>query len=320
MKVSLVIPIYFNQDNLYPLYDDIANKLYPHTEIDWEIVMVNDGSQDNSYNIMKELANSDPRIKTISLSRNFGSHSAILCGLAESTGDCAVVKAADLQEPTEIVLEMIKLWEAGNNVVIAERANREEGKSQTLFANFYYWLVRKTSLPTMPKGGFDVYLVDRKVINVLTSLDETNSALTGQILWSGFKTGRVSYIRQAREIGQSKWTLKKKIRLVMDTLFSFSNVPITAVMTTGVISIIVAIVWAIFVFASRLAGNIEISGFTTMFIVQILSFGIIMITLGILGEYLWRTFDSSRGRPPYIIEDKYSKNHKESGQGDAQHR
>lgn len=281
------------------------NKLYPHKDIEWEIVMVNDGSQDNSYQVMKDLASRDSRIKAICLSRNFGSHSAILCGLAESTGDCAVVKAADLQEPTEIVLDMVRLWQDGCNVVIAERADREESSRQTLFANFYYWLVRKTSLPTMPKGGFDVYLVDRKVINVLTMLDETNSALTGQILWSGFKTGHVSYTRKAREIGESKWTLRKKIRLVMDTLFSFSSVPISAVIGTGVIAMLVAIVWAIFVFISKITGGIEISGFTTMFIVQILSFGIIMITLGILGEYLWRTFDASRGRPPYIIEDRY---------------
>lgn len=311
MKVSLVIPVYYNEHNLDPLYQDIVNKLYVHQEIDWEIVMVNDGSQDDSYRVMTEIAKKDQRVKAISLSRNFGSHAAILCGMENCTGDCAVIKAADLQEPTEIVIDMIESWKKGNNVVLAERAGREEGRGQTMFANFYYWLVRKTALPTMPKGGFDVYLVDKKVINVLTSLDETNSALTGQILWSGFKTGHVFYTRKAREIGESKWTLKKKIRLVMDTLFSFSNLPITAVLLIGFVSVAAAVIWAVIVLIYKLSGQINVDGFTQMFIIQLLSFGIIMMTLGILGEYLWRTFDASRGRPPYIIEEQFELKKKE---------
>ena len=305
MKVSLVIPVYFNEENLRPLYRDIEEKLYCHEEIDWELVLVDDGSKDKSYEVIKELARRDSRIKAVHLSRNFGSHSAILCGLAECTGDCAVVKAADLQEPTEMVLDMVESWKAGNNVVLALRADREEGKGQTFFANFYYWMVRKTALPSMPAGGFDVYLVDRKVIQVLTSLDEVNSALTGQILWSGFKTGHVYYTRKAREIGKSRWTMKKKIRLVLDTLFSFSNLPITAVLMVGFGSLVVAVIWTIVVIIARLSGAIVVDGFTTMLIAQLMSFGITMLTLGILGEYLWRTFDASRRRPPYIVEDRY---------------
>lgn len=306
MKVSLIIPVYFNQDNLEPLYKDIVEKLYAVDKYTWEIILVDDGSKDDSYQMMRNLAHNDSCLKVIRLSRNFGSHSAILCGLAQCTGDCAIVKAADLQEPTEVVLDMLRLWEDGNNVVIARREGREEGLGQTFFANFYYWLVRKTSLPTMPKGGFDVYLVDRKVIQVLTLLDETNSALTGQILWSGFKTGEVFYTRKLRAIGKSRWTLRKKIRLVADTLFSFSSLPISAVTITGALSICIAVLWAFVVFLSKISGDIVTDGFTTMFIVQILSFGIIMVTLGILGAYLWRTFDASRGRPPYIIEDTFS--------------
>lgn len=305
MKVSLVIPVYFNEENLRPLYRDIEEKLYCHEEIDWELVLVDDGSKDKSFEVIKELARRDSRIKAVHLSRNFGSHSAILCGLAECTGDCAVVKAADLQEPTEMVLDMVESWKAGNNVVLALRADREEGKGQTFFANFYYWMVRKTALPSMPAGGFDVYLVDRKVIQVLTSLDEVNSALTGQILWSGFKTGHVYYTRKAREIGKSRWTMKKKIRLVLDTLFSFSNLPITAVLMVGFGSLVVAVIWTIVVIIARLSGAIVVDGFTTMLIAQLMSFGITMLTLGILGEYLWRTFDASRRRPPYIVEDRY---------------
>ena len=304
MKISIVIPVYYNQDNLKPLYKDIQEKLYSHTEYEWEIVMVNDGSQDNSYAVMQELADTDARLKIFSLSRNFGSHAAILCGLSNCTGACAVVKAADLQEPTELVLDMVESWEKGNNVVLAVREGREEGIRQTLFANLYYWLVRKTALPSMPKGGFDVYLLDHKVIQVLLALDEKNSALTGQILWSGFKTDRIYYTRLAREIGTSRWTLRKKIRLISDTFFSFSTLPIKIVTIIGTFSFIGSLVWAFLVLCFKLAGLIEVSGWTTLFIFNLFSFGVIMLTLGILGEYLWRIFDASRNRPPYIIEDE----------------
>lgn len=303
MKLSIVIPVYFNEDNLIPLYEDIKKKIIDVIDYDYEIVMVNDGSKDNSYDVMLSLAEQDKNIKCISLSRNFGSHAAILCGLANCTGDCAAVKAADLQEPTELILEMVDSWKQGNNVVLAVRSDRQEGKEQTMFANLYYWLTRKTALPEMPQGGFDVYLLDKKVISVLMQLDEKNSALTGQILWSGFKTSKVYYTRLKREIGTSRWTLKKKIRLVSDTLFSFSTLPITAVSVIGTLSCVGAVVWAIVVFVFKLLGQIEVSGWTTIFMFNLFSFGIIMLTLGILGSYLWRTFDASRNRPPYIIEE-----------------
>lgn len=304
MKISVIIPIYFNQNNLKPLYLDIQEKLYSYTEYEWEIVMVNDGSTDGSYSVMQELALTDSRIRTISLSRNFGSHAAILCGLSKCTGDCAVVKAADLQEPTEIILEMAERWKKGYNVVLAVREGREEGKFQKLFADLYYTMVRRMMLKAMPKGGFDVYLIDRKVINVLTALDETNSALTGQILWSGFKTDKVYYTRCAREIGESKWTLRKKIKLVADTLFSFSTVPIKMVTVIGGLSFFGSIVWAMVELICKLMGLIDVSGWAMLFIFNLFSFGMIMLTMGILGEYIWRIFDASRGRPPYIIEDE----------------
>ncbi len=306
MKVSIIIPVYFNEDNLRPLYADIKEKYIDVIDYDYEIVLVNDGSKDNSYGVMRELASEDSHIKLVSLSRNFGSHAAILCGLSVSTGDCAVVKAADLQEPTELLHDMVASWQSGNNVVLACRQERHDDKVSVGFSNLYYWLVRKTSLPNMPKHGFDVFLIDRKVIDVVKELDEKNSAITGQILWSGFKTGVVWYTRRAREIGTSKWTLRKKVRLVFDTLFSFSTLPIRIVEVMGVLSIVVGFIWSLDVFIAKLNDNIPVDGFTTLFLIQLFSFGIIMMSIGILGEYLWRTFDASRNRPPYIIEDQYN--------------
>lgn len=302
MKLSIIIPVYFNADTLELLYNDIKEKVICNIDYDYEIMMVDDGSQDDSYEVILRLAEQDSNIKAIKLSRNFGSHSAMLCGLANCTGDCAVIKCADLQEPSEMILDMIESWKKGNNVVLAVREDREESFSQKMFANMYYWGVRKCALPNMPKGGFDVYLIDRKVINVLTAFDEKNSALTGQVLWSGFKTEKIYYVRKARTIGKSRWTLKKKIRLVLDTLFSFSTLPIAIIWFVGIGSSIGAVIWAGIVLILRLCGEIVVSGWTTLFIFNLLSFGVTMLTLGILGEYLWRTFDASRRRPPYIIE------------------
>ncbi|MEG2082792.1 MAG: glycosyltransferase family 2 protein [Oscillospiraceae bacterium] len=299
-KLSIIIPVYYNQDNLIPLYDDIIAKIVQTADFEYEIVMVDDGSQDESWHVMQHLAGIDKRVKIIKLSRNFGSHAAILCGMSHCTGDCAVIKAADLQEPTEIILDMYNSWKRGNNVVLAVREGRED---KSFFSSLYYWMTRKFALENMPKGGFDVFLVDRRVIEVLDKLDEKNSAITGQILWSGFKTDKIYYTRKARKIGKSRWTLKKKIKLVADTLFGFSNLPITAVTTVGAMSCIGSALWAVYVLIGKFMGDIPIQGFTTLFIFQLFSFGIIMLTLGILGGYIWRSFDASRNRPVYIVEE-----------------
>lgn len=306
-KLSIIVPVYYNELNLKPLYEDIKKKFIDVIDLDYEIVMVDDGSGDNSWQVIQELVAIDENIKPIRLSRNFGSHAATLCGLIHSTGDCAVMKAADLQEPTELILEMYAAWKQGNNVVLAVRRSRED---KSFFSELYYWLTRKVALPNMPKHGFDVALIDRKVIGVLENLDEKNSALTGQILWSGFRTVEIYYDRKEREIGKGKWTLAKKIRLVSDTLFSFSTVPIAAITWVGALSCIGSAIWAVITLIGKLQNNIPVAGFTTLFIFQLFSFGIIMLTLGVLGNYLWRTFDASRGRPVYIVEDDLSQGKK----------
>ena len=307
MKVSIIIPVYYNEENLRPLYADLKEKFIDKIDYEYEIVMVNDGSKDKSYEVMQALAAEDPNLKILSLSRNFGSHAATLCGLNHATGDCIVCKAADLQEPTELLIEMVGRWREGYNVVLAVRKGREESARQVLFSNAYYWMVRKTALPNMPKTGFDVWLIDKKVKDVLLALDEKNSSLTGQILWSGFRTSEVYYVRKAREIGTSKWTLKKKIRLVADTLFGFSTVPIKVVTSLGFVSVVIAAIWAIIELIGKLNGAITVEGWTMLFVFNLFSFGVIMFSIGIIGEYMWRTFDSSRRRPPYIIEDEGKK-------------
>lgn len=308
-KLSIIVPVYYNENNLEPLYEDLKQKVLRHLH-DYEIVMVDDGSGDASWKKMQQIAEKDDNIKLYKLSRNFGSHAAILAGLANSTGDCAVIKAADLQEPSEIILEMYESWLQGNKVVLAVRKEREESVLQKFFSNLYYTLVRKMALSNMPETGFDVFLIDRKVIEVLKLMDERNSAVTLQILWSGFKTDTIYYVRKKREIGKSKWTLRKKINLVVDSIVSFSFVPIRFMTIVGTLFFAISIIWGIYVIVSKVLGYIATPGYTTLIILLLFSSGLIMFTLGILGEYMWRTLESSRNRPTYIIEESMDERNK----------
>lgn len=301
-KLSIIIPVYFNSDTLEMLYNDLKEKVIPKLD-EYEIVMVDDGSGDNSWEIIQKIAGIDKNVKAIKLSRNFGSHAAMLAGYMSCTGDCGVVKAADLQEDSELILRMYDSWKKGNKVVLAAREDREEGFFQKLFANTYYKIMKKLVINTMPEGGFDCFLIDRKVIEVLRLLDERNSAITLQILWSGFKTDMVYYVRRKRGIGTSKWTLAKKIKLVIDSMMSFSYFPVRFASAVGIIFFICSVIWGCMLVLNKLIyGNI-VSGWTTIMVLLLLSSGMIMLTLGILGEYIWRALDASRNRPPYIIDE-----------------
>lgn len=314
-KLSIIIPVYFNGDTLAVLYKDMADKvLFKLPE--YEIVMVDDGSEDNSWSQMEIIAGRDRNVKLVKLSRNFGSHAACLAGLSVCTGDCATIKSADLQEPSELILQMYQSWEKGNKVVLAVRSDRDEGFLQKFFANTYYKLVKKYAISSMPEGGFDCYLIDRKVIEVLKLLDERNSAITLQILWSGFKTDQVYYVRKRRESGHSRWTLSKKIKLVVDSLVSFSFIPIRFMSVIGGLSFIGSIIWGLVILFAKIFGGIDVQGWTTLMIIILLSSGLIMLTLGVLGEYVWRAMDAARNRPAYIIdEQKTSDNFKHAFRG-----
>ncbi|NLC78939.1 MAG: glycosyltransferase family 2 protein [Ruminococcaceae bacterium] len=305
-KLSIVIPVYYNEQNLEPLYADLKEKVFGAlAERGWEyeLIFVDDGSKDGSFEVMSKLAKSDKNIVNVRLSRNFGSHAAILAGLSQASGNCATSKAADLQEPSELILQMLDEYEKNFNVVLAVREGRDEGIVQSFFANFYYSLIRVFALKNMPKQGFDCFLIDRKVIDVLTAMEEKNTTLMGQILWSGFRTSQVGYVRRRREIGKSRWTLRKKLKLVTDSILGFSYTPIKVISGMGVALFFASFIWAVIVVICKLTGNIPVEGYTTLAIILLCGFGLVLLSLGILGEYMWRMFDASRKRPPFIIEE-----------------
>lgn len=301
-KISIIIPVYYNSDTLMLLYEDMKAKILDKLG-DYEIVMVDDGSGDNSWEVMNSIRDIDENVKCVKLSRNFGEHSAILAGLTQCTGDCAVTKQADLQEDSELILEMYESWKKGNKVVLAVRKERDENAVKKFFANLYYTIIRKTVDKSMPVGGFDCYLLDRQVIKVIELLDEKNSALTLQVLWAGFKTDKVYFHRKDREVGESRYTLAKKVKLAMDSMMSFSYFPIKCMSGVGAFFAFIAFAWIIEVIAERIFMGVPVEGWASLMCLVLFSTGLILLMLGILGEYLWRTLDASRNRPVFLVDE-----------------
>ena len=306
-KISIVIPVYYNSDTLMDLYQDMKEKILGKIG-EYELVFVDDGSGDNSWEIMGQIQALDDNVRLVKLSRNFGEHAALLAGLSVCTGDCAVTKQADLQEDSTLILDMYESWKKGNKVVLAVRRFRDESKVKVFFANSHYALVRKFVNKNMPVGGCDCYLIDRKVIEVLQLLDEKNSSLTLQVLWAGFQTDYVYFDRKNREKGKSRWTLSKKVKLVVDSMMSFSYVPIRMMTFVGIFFNICAILLFISVLVEYFTVGTPMAGWSSLMCVILCSAGLILLMLGVLGEYIWRALDAARTRPPFIIdEDIYKK-------------
>lgn len=302
-KLSIVIPVYYNEDNLYPLYDDLREKVLCKLECDYEIIMVNDGSKDASWKRMQELRNRDKKIKIINLSRNFGEHPATLCGLAHCTGTVAVRKAADLQEPSEMILDMYEKYKTGSKMVVAVRSDRRESAGQKFFSGMYWNIMKKFALPNIPKGGFDTYMIDRQIIDLVVRIGIKNNSLSEQLLWTGFDFDTVYYVRRKREIGKSGWTFSKKMKLAIDAFLGFSYFPIRCISVIGILSLLTAFIWIIVLVIRRITGYIDVEGYASLAILILVGIGIIMFSMGILGEYMWRMFDEVRKKPEYIVDE-----------------
>jgi len=301
-KLSIIIPVYNNELNIKPLYEKLSKEVLIKNDFEYEIIFVDDGSEDDSYNGLLKLREKDKNIKIIKFTRNFGAYTAIFAGIKYANGNCVLFLAADLQTPPQLINEMYNWWEKGYKTVLAVRDNREEGKIQTFFSNTYWKLVKKYALETTPEKGFDCFLIDRKIANMIINTKEKNSPLSGQILWYGFETKKIYYTREKREIGKSQWTFSKKIKLFIDTFIAFSYTPIRIISGIGVIVSLGAFIFAIIIIFNKFYNNIPIQGWASLMVVLLGLSGIQLLTLAIIGEYLWRNFDESRKRPIYVIE------------------
>lgn len=303
-KISIIIPTYYNELNIRKTYNELEEVVLKNLKkYNYELIFVDDGSKDNTVKEIEKVMENHKNIKLVTLSKNFGSHSAILAGLSVCTGDVASFISSDLQDPPSIILQMLEKWENGNQAVIAVRKDREESIIQKFFSNTYYKIMQKIAIDNMPNGGFDCFLIDRKVINVLVEMKEKNTSLMGLILWSGFKLDKIYYVRKKREDGKSGWTLKKKFKYFTDSIISFSFFPIKCISYIGFLFFFISMIALIVIFSQKLFGNISIPGYTTIALILLMSSGLILLTLGIIGEYLWRIFDSVRTRPTFIIDE-----------------
>lgn len=306
MLVSIVSPAHREEKNLPVLYQRLKDTLDPIPDLDWEWIVVDDHSPDATFAVMQDLAAQDGRVRSLRFSRNFGSHKAIMCGLDEAKGDCGVVICSDLQDPPEVIPHLIETWRRDNaQIVWGMRGQRlGDSGSSLAFANLYYLLMRKVvGLDKMPATGADVFLLDRHVMDTLTQFKEQHVSLIALLSWVGFRQSTITYDRQERLHGSSSWSLAKKIKLVVDSVTGFSYLPIRAISAIGLITALVGFLYAIVVVVSALFGN-QPQGWSSLMVVLLVVGGLQMLTLGVLGEYIWRALDQSRQRPSWVIEDR----------------
>lgn len=300
--VSVVVPVYFNGPSLVALHkrlELLAEGRYQHR---FEFVFVDDGSRDNSYAVLQQLAAADSRVRVVRLSRNFGSNIALVAGLSYAHGDCAVMISADLQDPPELIADMVERWEGGTPVVLAARADRNDPLLSRIPAALFNRAFRRFVFKDFPPNGFDFALIDRQVVQVVVSCSEKNTYLFGLIMWAGFQREVIYYDRAEREHGRSMWTFTKKVKYFIDAFTSFSYLPLRLASTLGFCLAIVGLLYALLVLLLRIWSGIEVEGWTSLMIVLLLTAGTQLIMLGVIGEYIWRNLEQVRQRPLFVVE------------------
>lgn len=304
MLISVIIPVHNEQENIPALCVRLTAVTKEASSCDFEFIFVDDCSQDRSFDILKELSARDRRVKLLKFSKNFGSHIACVAGLSHASGDAAVVMSADMQEPPELIPQLVNKWKEHYGIVWAVREERAESYLKVLFAKVYYRLMKNIALREFPLQGSDMFLIDRKVIDVVTASKEKNTSLFGLICWSGFKQVSIPYKREMRKAGKSKWTISKQIKLAVDSFVSFSYLPIRLSSCLGFLISCAGFLYALFIIVRYFFYKGEVAGWSSLMVALLIVSGIQLLILGILGEYLWRSLEESRKRPLFIIEEK----------------
>ena len=306
-KISVVIPMYYEEEVAHLCYDKVCTVLKSLSDkYEYEIIFVNDGSKDKTLKILKDIANNDKCVKVISFSRNFGHQAAVTAGIKYITGDAIVIMDADLQDPPELIPDMLKLWEEGNEVIYGKRKTRKgESAFKLLTAKLFYTFLNSMSEVEIPKNTGDFRLVDRKVIDVINSLPEHNKFLRGLFSWVGFEQKAFLYDRPERKLGTTKYPFKKMFKLASDGILSFSTKPMKIVGGLGIISILFSIAVLIYSLCSYFGQwNNLTPGWTSIMVCITFFAGVQLLSLWVLSEYISRIYDESKGRPEYIIKEK----------------
>lgn len=303
-EISIIAPVYNEEPVLHKLYERVSEVMDAQS-FDWELVLVNDGSRDDSAEIIASLHAKDSRVKGISFSRNFGFQIAVTAGLEHASGNAVVLTDADLQDPPEVIPKMIAKWREGYDVVYGVRASREgETWFKKLTASAFYRLIDSITGIDIPLDTGDFRLMDRRVVNSILGMRERNRFLRGMVPWVGFKQTGVEYERAARFAGESKFSsVKQMIPFAIDAITSFSYFPLQIATYLGFFIAFLSLIAIMLVILLRLVGdNLAFEGQATTLVMVLFLGGIQMISLGIIGEYLGRIYDEVKGRPLYLID------------------
>lgn len=301
--ISIIVAVYMNEGSLHKTYVELKGILEKELRnYRYEIIFVNDGSTDNSVGELKSIKDIDPNVKIISFSRNFGQLYAILAGFEYATGDIVVNISADLQDPADIIPKMVAKWEEGNRIVACERADREDSLISRMTSRVFYGII-KINEPKMPLGGFDYFLLDKCVYKKIAESTQHNTFLQGDILWFGYAPYFIPYTRKKRLVGKSTWNIWKKVKYFIDGVVYTSYMPIRLMSFLGFAVSILGLIYTVIVFIGWLMNKLPFSGYAPIIMILLFVSGMIMVMLGIIGEYLWRTYDEVRARPKYIIKE-----------------
>lgn len=305
-KISYIIPCYYNEKNLPPLFERLrqTRTLFP-ADVSFEYILVDDGSKDETWNVIEALHQENPNhVKGIKLVQNVGAHRAIWAGLHYASGDCHAILAADLQDPPELIQDMFAHWQKGFRLVLAHRTERDEQLRRKGIANLFHWMFKTFAMKNAPSGGFDLLLFDRKLTQEILKMNESGLHVPYALLSLGYVFASIPYKREKRLIGQSRWTFWKKVKLSVDSFVGYSYAPIRLISAAAFLIAFLFVGYGSLVFGSYFLRGNPVEGWTSLMVVILAVSSFQLLALGILGEYLWRTLDTVRQRPKYLVDQE----------------
>ena len=303
-KITIIVPSYNEEEALPYLYERLNTMMNNLNQYEFEVLFVNDGSKDKTLELIKEMRNKDNRISYVNLSRNFGKETAMIAGLDYATGDAVIFIDADLQDPPELIPELIKYWEEGYDDVYARRSSR---KGETFLKKFtskmYYKVLQSLTRVEIQKDTGDFRLLDKRCVNALKKMRETQRCSKSMFSWIGYNKKEVMYDRDPRIAGKTKWNYKKLVDLAIDGITAFTTSPLRVSTFLSIPTFLAFFIYLIYVIVKCITNNIGVGGYQTIILMNLFFFGVIILLIGIIGEYLGRIFNETKNRPLYFVDE-----------------
>src|SRR5215813_7517846 len=304
MMCSVIVPVYNERDNVRAMYQALCEMAAGEPSLDWEFLFVEDGSTDDTFAILADLNRADPRVKIVRLSRNYGSHTGAAAGLQFASGHAAIIMAGDLQDHPREIPRFLAKWREGFHVVWGVLGSRQDSRLDRLLSDMFSAMIRRVALPAYPRGGSGSFcLLDSKVIDALNGFPERNRLTSGLILLAGFRQTEIQYDRLERHSGVSKWSLRRKVKLTIDTVVSFSSLPMRVTSAAGITIAALSFIYAMYLVLDTLINSRAPEGWTTIIVLILMLSGLQLVVLGMMGEYLWRVCEETRRRPLFLVQE-----------------